>query len=318
MTCFNSLTGYLLLNEFTEEGKRKIIFKPNALNNRPYELIDLACGQCIGCRIDNSKQWALRCVHEASLYDDNCFITLTYDDDNINQWGSLVKKDFQNFMKRLRKRYIGTYRKNSNGIVEKISRIRYFHCGEYGEKLTRPHHHAILFNFCFRDLEFQKHDKGHNYYVSEELSQVWNKGIHVIGDVSMYSAAYIAKYCTKKVTGKKAQEHYKSINPYTGEVHSLEPEYITMSRRPGIGMEWFKKYSSDCYPKDFITEDGKKFKIPKFYDKLYEVENPMGFNRIKMNRRKEANKRLDERTLKRINAKHKIAISKANLYERKL
>ena len=154
MPCYSPLTGYVsrLANK---NGKRPIVF-----NHRDGFLdlpVQVPCGQCIGCRLERSRQWAIRCVHEASLYDDNCFITLTYTDENLPCRGNrdcdkcdhfkekrcdglergLCKRDFQLFLKRLRKMF-------GKGV-------RYHHCGEYGEQLGRPHHHACLFNFNFPD-----------------------------------------------------------------------------------------------------------------------------------------------------------------------
>ena len=119
----------------------------------------MPCGQCIGCRLERSRQWAIRCVHEASLWPDNCFVTLTFDDDNIISSGSLVKADFQKFMKRLRKRF-------GKGV-------RYFHCGEYGDLLGRPHHHACLFNFSFPDRYLWSSSGGVNLYRSPTLEELW-------------------------------------------------------------------------------------------------------------------------------------------------
>lgn len=251
--------------------------------------IELPCGQCIGCRLERSRQWALRCIHEASLYDDNCYITLTYDNDHIPQDHSVDIRHYQLFMKRLRKKY---YPKT----------IRFFHCGEYGEKNGRPHYHAILFNHRFDDLELVK-EKPNKLYTSETLAKLWGKGFVTIGEVTFESAAYVARYITKKINGDKADEHYTYINEETGEFNRITPEYISMSRRPGIGSEFFTKYRGDMYPSDYITVRGKKLKPTKFYDsKLENVDSEMHRNVIS-SRKSQARARKADNTLERLRAK---------------
>jgi len=127
MACYHPLQAYRL-------GDGQILFHDKGHGDP----IELPCGQCIGCRISHSKQWAMRCVHEASLYDNNCFITLTYNPENLPPDCGLIKSDFQKFMKRLRKSYPS-------------NKIRYYQCGEYGDKNNRPHYHALLFGFNFDD-----------------------------------------------------------------------------------------------------------------------------------------------------------------------
>ena len=134
MPCFTPIQGYILINQKTDSGKQLITFKQQEVKGRPYTSIDLPCGQCIGCKIDKSRSWAIRCVHEASLYKEiNSFITLTINDENLNDSGTLVKRDFQNFMKELRRQAQGFYA-IKNIKTNRISYpIRFFHCGEYGE-----------------------------------------------------------------------------------------------------------------------------------------------------------------------------------------
>lgn len=237
-----------------ENGKYSIVF-----NKKESEgvSVQLPCGQCIGCRLERSRQWAVRCMHEASLYKDNCFLTLTFNNDNLNSDGSLVKRDFVLFMKRLRKKF--------------GSKIRFFHCGEYGSKLSRPHHHACIFNFDFPDKVLWTVRDGIKLYRSKSLEKLWPYGFCTIGSVTFESAAYVARYITKKITGKKAESHYEKINKETGEVVKIVPEYITMSRRPGIARAWFEKFKDDVYPSDFvIIRNNIKCKPPKYYDKIYD------------------------------------------------
>jgi hypothetical protein len=260
--CYHPLKGYYARKVNPETGKRSVVF--NSKEGFYDYKVNLPCGRCIGCRLERSRQWAVRCVHEASLHEQNCFITLTFDDKNLEPGGSLVKADFQNFMKRLRKRFFG----NSKGNV------RYFHCGEYGEKLGRPHHHAALFGLDFPDRLLWSTKGNVRLYRSCILEALWPYGHSTVGDVTFESAAYIARYVTKKITGEMADSHYG------GRL----PEYCTMSRRPGIAREWFNRYKDDLYPKDFAVIRGKKCKVPKYYNRCYELTNPSEYGDIRASR----------------------------------
>lgn len=228
------------------------------------ERIDLPCGQCIGCRLEKSRQWAIRCMHEASMYEKNCFITLTYDQKNLPSSGSLVLEHFQLFMKRLRKKYGSS----------KTNPIRFYHCGEYGEALARPHYHALLFNHDFEDRVYFSKRSEHAVYTSDQLSGLWTKGFSVIGDLSFESAAYVARYAMKKITGERSEEHYGG----------RKPEYSTMSRRPGIGAPWFGVYSGDVYPRDGVVVRGRVGRPPRFYDTLLGKKDPSELALVKIKR----------------------------------
>lgn len=292
MPCYSPLRGYRSRFVNPETGKRGIVFdRKDAFTDLE---VEFACGQCIGCRLERSRQWAIRCVHEASLYERNCFITLTYDNEHLPSNGSLVKRDFQLFMKSLRKKF--------------GSGIRYFHCGEYGDEFGRPHYHAVIFNHDFEDKKLFKVDNGHRLYTSDDLSELWPVGHSLIGDVTFQSAAYVARYLLKKITGKKSDEHYEG----------RQPEYTTMSRRPGIGRGWFDQYSDDLFPSNFVVHDGKKMKIPVFYDRIYEIDNPESFQTLKNKRRLMGKQRAEDNSLRRLAVKEKVKLASISTLQRKL
>lgn len=250
MPCYYPLTAYHG-NEFTASGKRSIVFNPGqARFGIP---ISLPCGRCIGCRLERSRQWAIRLVHEGSLHSEKCFLTLTYDADHLPADGSLDVSEFQRFIKRLRKRISPT-------------RVRFFHCGEYGERLGRPHYHCILFGFSFPDkvLFRRGSDPSLNLYTSRFLSELWPLGFSTVGQVTFESSAYVARYVVKKWFGPGADEHYQG----------RKPEYTTMSRRPGIGSAWIEKFESDVFPADEVVLRGRKMAPPKFYRQRYEMKAP--------------------------------------------
>lgn len=227
--------------------------------------LDLPCGQCVGCRLERSRQWAVRCMHEASLYEENSFLTLTYDDAHLPSDGSLILSDFQKFMKRLRKE-----------VSPKL--VRFFHCGEYGERFARPHYHALLFGYSSPDRKHFSERNGNKVYSSDSMSRLWAKGFSVEGDVTFESAAYVARYVMKKVTGDRAEQHYLG----------RKPEYITMSRRPGIGRGWYDKFKGDVFPLDRVVVRGSITRPPRFYDSLLAREDRSTMELIKIQREKDA------------------------------
>jgi hypothetical protein len=300
MPCYSPLEGWKS-RTLNKTGKRSIVF------NVKYGYADLPikvpCGQCIGCRLERSRQWAIRCHHEASQHEENCFITLTYNDKNLPENGSLDKRAFQLFMKRLRKKY-------------EPKKIRFFHCGEYGELHQRPHYHACLFGLDFKDKKLWQITKEIPLYTSKELQELWPYGFSTIGQVTFKSAAYVARYIMKKVTGDKAEQHYQVTDPQTGEITQRTPEYTTMSRRPGIGKNWLEKYEADVYPGDFVVIAGKKMRPPKFYDRQYEIADPKTWTRIKSRRKINAKKNPEENTTERLTVRRKVKEAQAELLKR--
>lgn len=213
----------------------------------------LPCNQCIGCRLDKARDWATRITHEAQLHRDSCFVTLTFGPDHLPEDGSVSVRDLQLFMKRLRK---------------KVGKVRFFGCGEYGDHSDRPHYHVILFGYDPPDRKvWRRTPSGHLVYRSETLETIWPYGHVEIGNVTIESAGYVARYCTKKVTGHAAEEHYRRVNPDTGVIYQLKPEFIVMSNRPGIGRDWFDLYSMDAFPSDFVIINGQKRPVPRYYKK---------------------------------------------------
>ena len=112
MTCYTPTQGYWS-KHLNKNGNRTVVFNTNeGYVDRP---ITIKCGQCIGCRLDKSIEWAVRSTHESSGHDDNCFITLTFDDDHLPENNSLDQKYVELFMKRLRK-YVGKPRSEERRV----------------------------------------------------------------------------------------------------------------------------------------------------------------------------------------------------------
>lgn len=272
MPCYKPLMALVRKPPPGVPGKATVTFPktvPSADTARHGTPTPIPCGQCIGCRLERSRQWAIRLMKELKLHDRSSFLTLTYTDDNLprlpNGTPTLYLRDVQLFLKSLRKHF-------------SPHPLRFFQCGEYGEKTNRPHHHMILFgeDFCKDRERIEDSRSGFPQYISPTLDRLWGNGRATISEVSFESAAYVARYCLKKVTGKG------SSFVYAGR----KPEFVTMSRRPGIGSGYFEEFLTDIYPHDEIIPGiGRPASLPpKYFDKLLERVDPVMFEQIKKKR----------------------------------
>lgn len=260
------------------------------------------CGQCVACRLKKSADWAARIQHESMQYPHNVFLTLTYDDKNLPDDLSIHVEHFQDFMKKLRKYAANHFPKVFNEETNEFDnhKIRFFHCGEYGETTNRPHYHACIFNIDFEDKELYSEKGGNKLYTSKKLESLWKHGFVTIGSLTKQSAGYTARYIMKKINGDLAEEHYKRVDHLTGELHQVKPEYVTMSRMPGIGSQFYDEFKNDIFPSDFIAHEGKKIPIPKYYDRKLEAECPTLLEELKENRQLKAAKRASDNTPERL------------------
>jgi len=266
MACRAPLIGWRSKKR-TAKGKRTIVFKiQEGLVDMP---VQIPCGLCTSCRLQKSKEWAIRCMHESENHEKNCFITLTYNEEQLPENDSLRKTDFTKFMKRLRAYYAP-------------NKVRYFHCGEYGDLHGRPHYHALLFGLDFDDKRPWTTHENSKAWRSRDLEKLWTKGNSEIGELNFESAAYVARYAMKKYMNpdKRYVEAY-----YEG----LEPEYSTMSRNPGIGKGWYKNHKQDLYNWDSVIVRGKEMKVPRYYDTIHEQEKPAQYRKTVRKRLQQVN-----------------------------
>lgn len=300
MACYHLLHGFRSRLRGSS-GKLGVVFNvSDGYRDMP---VVVACGQCWGCRLERSRQWAVRCMHEASLYEENCFLTLTYADEFLPKFGSLDKAAFPKFMKRLRK-------------LISPKKVRFFHAGEYGARLGRPHYHACLFGHDFADKVPWSSRGGYPVWRSGQLEALWACGQSELGSVTFESAAYVARYIMKKVTGENAGEHYSTVDASSGEVVELEREYTTMSRRPGIGKPWLDRFMCEVYPEDSVVVRGRLMKPPRFYDLAYELTDSVGFQAVGRARRRA--RRPEDQTVERLEVREQVAQAKASLFKRSL
>lgn len=254
----------------------------------------IPCGQCRGCRLDRARDWATRCVHESQCHDRNSFLTLTYSDDHLPGDRSVSVRELQLFNKRLR---------------DGVGSMRFMGCGEYGDLTLRPHYHLLVFGWDPDDkIPWRKAKSGEVLYRSPTLEKFWPYGEALIGAVTFKSAGYVARYTMKKAKGDEDPTRYvrAAAHPETGELieWSVAPEFLLMSRRPGLGAEWFNRYASDAFPSDFLVVDGRKVPVPRFYTERLAREAEREALRIKARRKLNGFRHASNNTERRLMTRH--------------
>ncbi len=310
MACYTPLKGY---KDIATGG---LVFskKGNA------QKMEVACGQCFGCRVDHALMWSIRITHEAHLYDNqhgNSWLTLTYRDAsacNPKQFKdrhylpdppSLRPSDVSKFIRALRKQ-------NTD------HKIRYFYCGEYGD-LGRPHYHMCLFNHTFDDQQLFKDDEGLYTYTSSTLTKLWPFGFTTVAELNYRTAAYTAGYVFKKITGKRAEEHYLRCDE-DGVAYWLQPEFIRMStgnKNPpcGLGAGFYEKYTSDIFPSDETPVPGKGIMqyVPRYYQNILERSDPGTLELVRDLRQEYFRAHASDFTPERLRSKYQCAKARHQL-----
>lgn len=283
MPCTRPLFAWRSKRLNPETGKRPITFDiRKGYLDMP---VELPCNNCIFCKLSHSRNMAIRCTHEASLHSQNSFLTLTYNDSHLPPNRFLDYSRPVRFMRDLRAWH--TYYCKTHSLP--WSSIRSFGCAEYGAKYARPHYHLCLFGFDFPDKIPFHSSSSHKLYTSPILSSLWPDGFSLIGSLTFESAAYVARYVTKKISGKMAPSHYETPDSLTGELLQRPPERsICVSSRPALGKSWFQQFSSDVYPSDEVIVRGHPSLPPKYYDRLLEVANPELYAKVKSDRKRTA------------------------------
>jgi len=309
MACYDPLNAIRpLAANIDGERIAPIVIGKVRKDNEPiqpgWERLTLPCGQCIGCKIERSRQWAIRNMHEKQMHESSCMLTLTYAPEWLPWGDSLHLPHFQNFIKRLRRHIAPT-------------KLRFFHCGEYGDIQKRPHYHALLYGYGFPDRTSRGTRNGFPIWGSDTVTRLWSDpktgssyGRHEIGDISFESAAYVARYILKKITGARADDHYAG----------RDPEYVTMSRRPGIGRPWLEKHKTEVYPSDSVIARGIPMRPPRYYDQVWELATDERTWRIqqKIIAQRRAKRNPETETMKHRHDSNVIAETRANLKRREI
>jgi len=225
---------------------------------------------------------------ETQTSDSSIFVTLTYTDSELTYGGAshgiLVPRHLELFWKRLRKHFAG-------------KSIRYYACGEYGDKSNRPHYHACIFGIDFTDKKFHSHKDGNYLYTSATLDALWTHGICTIGNVDFESAAYVARYCLKKRMGNTA---------HTYEEEGITPEFARMSRRPAIGKQWYDKYHKDVFPNDTFHIRDFPSKPPRYFMTQLEKNDPALYAQVVAERAAVAEQNWEENEPKRLKIRERV------------
>lgn len=297
MACFYPVQAY--------KGEDGVVVFSELRRHGSFRSLQLSCGQCVGCRLERSRQWAVRCMHEAQMHERNCFITLTYSSDWLPPFMSLRYRDFQLFMKRLRK---------ESGV-----NLRFFMCGEYGGEHSRPHFHACLFGYDFADkVYFKRGVGGAVIYRSSVLERLWPLGFSSIGAVTFESAAYVARYVMKKVSGAGALAAYSSIDKDTGVVVKRCPEFCHMSLKPGVGRSWLERFWSDVFPHGKVVVNGVESNSPRYYDKVFRKRDSDGGAVLDCARELSAVAGVVDRTPERLRVREHVTLARVACLKRRV
>lgn len=322
---FRDLLGELPIRVHSGKTYRQNDGKTHYRKGLNWEAFSLPCGKCLHCRLQLARAKAIRCVHQAKQSNYNCFLTLTYDNAHIPGDGSYNKNHPVAFVKKLRDklcRDLGCRIKYSSldtgkvrsFYIHRCPKIKTFGCAEYGEQLSRPHFHLIIFGWYPPDAKYKElsgnrwSEKTNKIYTSEILTKLWEHGFHSIGDLTLESAQYVAGYVTKKIGGERAKDHYKNLPPER-----------TICNSQGIGLEWLKKYYFDLLINNSVVHNGKELPIPTFYIRKLKDIDPVCYEELKKIRI-DAIKYIDldstrDRVLTRYQIQEKMFSEKKRSYE---
>lgn len=250
------------------------------------------CGKCSACQIRKRKDMSTRLSNEASVYRDSCFITLTYNEDNlpytnfrpmletkkadlgdpnelvqnkpivrgkdVSTWNqelqpTLLPRDITLFLKRLRMHLA----RHCDGL-----KVRYFVVGEYGSKTSRPHYHLIVFGWMPKDVKVHQVCKGYTVFRSATLEKLWPFGFSTIGTVNAGVAKYCARYVTKKLGDL--------CTPKQLSCATRCPVFTRQStRNGGMGAPFFDRWCQHILRVGYVTYRSgtriTKAKIPRTY-----------------------------------------------------
>lgn len=261
---------------FQSDGKT-ICWSPKKYS-KEFASFQMPCGKCTSCRLISAQQTAIRCVHESQQHQQSCFITLTYSDENLKS-AKLQYRDFQLFIKRLRSKiYHDTIKDIPGEITTEVKKeirektaISVFVTGEYGDRNQRPHWHALIFGWHPKDAKYHRStDRGDRIYTSKQLDDLWGHNDSIqrpneIGEITIESASYCARYATKKLYSSKT----------TGD--DLKP-LSRRSAKHAIGKKWIEKHWQHTFAHGYVTyKKGDKILkagIPRYYEKWLQKNKP--------------------------------------------
>lgn len=296
-----------------EDGKERLLFRePIGAQPDSYVLFMKDCGRCPSCLEKRARELAIRCQHEAQMHKANAFLTLTYDDEHLPHHGSLRRRDVVLFLKRLRK-------------LLAPARVRFLLVGEYGSQTLRAHYHVLLFgeDFLADRVPVGKSKSGFRQWESAALAKAWGLGRCTVAELTLETCFYVCRYALKSSLGgvKRGEREVWWQHPLSGQWLLREREFQLMSTHPGLGREWFEKYSRDVTSGDaVVVRGGQKFKPPRYYDKVLRSWSEEDYQAMKARRLEQAleGARLAEGAPKRLAAREVVQVAKHNLSKRGL
>lgn len=298
-------------------------------------IVELPCGRCAQCRVDKANDWATRCHHESKMHrhpdgsPNACMITLTFENEGLllrelkqgTHPSSLDVRDWKLFAKKLGQHRLRKQRREEKSLgLEKGPRrgFRYFHVGEYGGENKRPHYHALLFGEDFsEDRIWTKDERGNACATSATLDKLWGYGRTDIRPMTPETVNYCCRYVTKKLNGEMLKNSLERLDPDTGEIITVRPEYATMSLKPGIGATWYERFKDDVFPDNFVVVKGTKKKVPRFYLRRLQKEDKELYERVADAAHKSAAGRVQEQTPERRLVRERVLRSKQKLYAKR-
>lgn len=276
-------------------GKRSLQFKPDGAFG---DVFRIACGYCPSCRLDKATAVGARADLELQTalsrgFEGAIFLTLTYSDEHLPPLGSLRKVDVQLFMKRLRQHLA----RNFAG-----KRVRFLLAGEYGEKLSRPHYHAIIIGHDFTEDRRQWSRPGESWlYRSESLEKLWPYGTALFGDAGPGSGQYVAQYSVKKVFGREAASWYQG----------REPEFMRCSQ--GLGLHAFElDLESNLSMDGVVTSNGHIVPIPRGFERFIAPERLEEVKAARLERSRDVSRRWN-RTPSRLKVREEVRLARMRL-----
>lgn len=238
----------------------------------------MPCGNCLPCRITRRRVWTHRMMLERSTSETGCFLTLTYNDDNLPKefhnpkTGQIYEANSLNPSHI--KKFINTLRKT----IERRGgeKIRYYCCGEYGDKTNRPHYHLALFNYPACSGAGPTYN-GRTYVPCtcpqcSELSRIWGRGHIFLGKLQQESAQYIAGYVTKKLTQDDTDKNIDYRLRTGTALHGRHPEFGRMSKSPGLGYDAAVEFGKKIAPfvkkiddiPPYLVHNAKKWPLGRY------------------------------------------------------
>lgn len=241
-SCTNPLLAVRLYKDDLGKSTIKILSRSRPVNlDDLYQkygqdnLLELPCGHCLACIQNKKKEWAVRCLLEASDHKENCFVTLTYDSKNYDD--KFHKEHLRKFFKRL---------------YSKGFKFRYYGCGERGDEEGRCHYHLIMFGFFPSDAKYYSKTKsGSSQFTSQILSEAWELGFVTVSEFEAAEASYVAGYAYKKIGLQNDSFHFQST-------------------KPGIGQGYVLRNIQDIYDQDKLVVNfgSHSVAVPRYFDKI--------------------------------------------------